>query len=203
MTFYAQEIDVCPAYGWQAGPSADVVIKTLRNRREKRNLRGSQMQHTYILPFQNVRDREYLEYIKSAFMAMGGPHDTFLVKDFWDHSASSVPIGPAPEGREPIQLVKMYTFGFASYSRVITKPVAESVVIRQDGAIKPGVLDDLTGLFTPDTDWAESQMIFADFEFRVPVRFSDMSMLASIDSRFGTGDYAMNGSVTLLEVIGE
>lgn len=199
--FYPVEIDACPAYGWQGGPSIDVLIKRLVSGREKRKPQSFVRLHSYILPFQNISDLSYLEEIKSAFMAMGGPTDSFLVKDWSDFIADNEPLGIAPAGSTPVQLLRTYSFGAASHSRVITKPVA-GAVISQNGVPKAGTLDTLTGLFTPTTAWTPTAVLTWDGEFRVPCRFDQMSLQSTIDNRIGTG-YATNGSVTLVEVLGE
>jgi uncharacterized protein (TIGR02217 family) len=203
MPFYPVEIDACPAYGWQGGPNANVLIKTLANRHEKRNRQGDLMQHTFNLPFQNIKDDAYLQYIKAAFMALGGPTDSFLTKDYGDFLAVGEPQGLAPASSTPVQLIKTYSFqGVAFYSRVITKPLAASVVMRQDGVVKAGTTSPLTGLFTPTTAWTPGAELEADFEFRVPVRFDGMSLPSTIDNRID-GGYAVNGSASLIEVFGE
>lgn len=200
--FYPVEIDACPAYGWQGGPSIDVLIKRLANGREKRKPQSFVRLHSYILPFQNVTDNDYLEYIKSAFMALGGPTDSFLVKDWGDFVAVNQPLGVAPAGSTPVQLLRTYTFGgLVSHSRVITKPVA-GAVISQNGTPKAGTLDTLTGLFTPTTAWTPAAVLTWDGEFRVPCRFDQMTLQSTIDNRTGQ-HYAVNGSVTLVEVYGE
>lgn len=201
MAFYAVEIDVCPAYGWQGGPVADVLIRALQNRHERRNRRGDLMQHSYTLPFQNVTSLEYLDEIKHAFMAMGGPTHSFLAKDWWDHTATAAPLGTAPAGSTPVQLMKVYTFGSATYSRPITKPSA-GVVMYQNGIAKAGTYSTTTGIFTPNTAWSGGTALTWSGEFRVPVRFADFSLQPSIDSR--SGDLlVMNGSCSLIEVFGE
>lgn len=181
---------------------SDILIRALRNRHERRNKRGDLMQHTYTLPFQNIRDEEYLEEIKNAYMALGGPLHSFLVKDYWDFEAVNTSLGVAPSGSTPIQLQKVYTFGTATYARPITKPVVSGAVIRQAGTPKDGTLNPLTGMFTPSTAWTPGEALTADFEFRVPVRFSDFTLVPSIDSR-STEGFAMNGSCSLIEVFGE
>ena len=197
--FYPVEIDACSAYGWQGGPSIDVLIKRLVSGREKRKPQSYVRLHSYILPFQNVTDSDYLEYIKSAFMALGGPTDSFLVKDYGDFLAVDQPLGIAPAGSTPVQLLRTYTFGAASHSRKITKPTA-GAVISQNGVPKAGTLNTLTGLFTPTTAWTPAAILTWDGEFRVPCRFDQMSLQSTIDNRIGDG-YATNGSVTLLETI--
>jgi uncharacterized protein (TIGR02217 family) len=201
MTFYATEIDACPAYGWQGGPSIDVLIKRLVSGREKRKPQSFVRLHSYILPYQNITDRDYLEYIKSAYMALGGPTDSFLVKDYGDFLAIDEPLGVSPAGSTPVQLLRTYSFGSASHSRAITKPVS-GAVISQNGIPKAGTLDTLTGLFTPTTAWTAAAVLTWDGEFRVPVRFDQMTLTSTIDNRTGP-HYAVNGSVTLIEVYGE
>ena len=197
--FYPVEIDACPAYGWQGGPSRDVLIKRLVSGREKRKGQSHIRLHSYVLPFENISDVAYLGYIKSAFMAMGGPEDSFLVKDYGDYLAVDQPLGVAPAGSTPVQLLRTYTFGAASHSRKITKPVA-GAVISQNGVPKAGTLNTLTGLFTPTTAWTPAAILTWDGEFRVPCRFDQMSLQSTLDNRIGES-YATNGSVTLLETI--
>lgn len=199
--FHAVEFDACPAYGWQGGPTAFVLIKTLANRYEKRDRQGSLMQHSFTLPFQNIAGDEYLAYIKSAFMAMGGPTDSFLVKDYGDFQTDLEPLGITPAGSTPVQLLKSYTFGDASFTRPITKPVT-GAIIYQNAIAKAGTLDTSTGLFTPTTNWTGSAVLTWSGEFRVPVRFNTFFLPATLDSRVGS-QYAVNSSVELLEVFGE
>jgi uncharacterized protein (TIGR02217 family) len=202
MTFYAEEIDACPAYGWQGGPTSDVLIRMLRNRHERRNKRGDLMQHSYTLPFQNITSLEYFEHIKSAFMAMGGPHDSFLAKDYWDRTAVAQPFGIGDGSTQVFYLSKRYTFGSAFYDRPITKPVAGAIVYL-DGSPTDVVPDPLTGEvdFGDETPGIGAVLTWTG-EFRVPVRFADFSLMPSIDNRSGDA-YIMNGSCSLIEVFGE
>lgn len=203
MTFYAAEIDTCPAYGWQVSTCADVNIKTLANRHEKRNKRGDLMQHIFALPFLNIPDNAYLQYIKAAYMALGGPTDSFLAKDYGDYLARGESLGLAPSGTTAVQLVKTYSFqNLISYSRNITKPLTDTVKVYEGGVLKSGTVSATTGKFTPTSAWTEGSEVTADFEFRVPVRFDEMVLPLTIDNRSGDA-YLMNGVVTLREVFGE
>lgn len=203
MTFYAAEIDTCPAFGWQVSVTGNVLIKTLANRHEKRNKQGDLMLHIFSLPFLNIPDNAYLNYIKSAYMALGGPTDSFLAKDYGDHLAQDEALGLAPAGTTPVQLVRNYSFqGLASYTRDITKPLPATVVVYEAGVPKAGTASATTGLFTPSSAWSEGAELTADFEFRVPVRFDEMVLPLTIDNRSGDR-YVMNGAVTLREVFGE
>lgn len=202
MAFYPVEIDVCPAYGWMGGPASDVLIRMLQNRHERRNKRGDLMQHSYTLPFQNVTAIEYLEEIKNAFMAMGGPHHSFLAKDWWDHEALAAPFGIGDGVTSVFQLSKRYTFGPANYDRPITKPSSGHIVY-VDGS--PSL--ETASLTTGEVNFGSSppdvgEVLTWSGEFRVPVRFADFSLQPSIDSR-SAGVLVLNGSCSLIEVFGE
>lgn len=199
--FYPVELDTCPAYGWQRGPFVDVLIKPLVSGREKRKPQSFLRKHTFILSFAYITDQQYLDDINNAFMALCGPTDSFLAKDWLDYRALQEPLGITPAGSTPVQLLRTYSFGGASYTRPITKPVA-GAVIYQNGIAKAGTLDTLTGLFTPTTAWTGSAVLTWTGEFRVPVRFDQMSLPSTIDNRSGDNLLA-NGSVSLIEVYGE
>jgi uncharacterized protein (TIGR02217 family) len=200
--FYPVEIDTCPTFGWQRGPFVDVLIKPLVSGREKRKPQSFLRKHTFMLPFMNIKNQDYLDYINNAFMALCGPTDSFLAKDHLDHLAINDPLGIAPAGSTPVQLVRVYTFGGASYTRPITKPVATGLVVRQNGVAKAVTVDTLTGLITPTTAWTPGATLTWTGEFRVPVRFDQMSLPSTIDNRSGES-LISNGSVSLIEVYGE
>lgn len=206
MTFYAVELDICPTYGWQGGPSSATLVRTLRSRRERRQVQSDLVRHTFLLPFQNIRNEAYLTYLKNAHLAMYGMAHSFLVKDWLDYRLESEPLGLAPSGSAPVQITRSYPFGPATRVRPITKPVA-GLVVRQNGVVKPGTTDLLTGLFTPSTDWTPGATLTADGEFRIPVRFNNDALPMSIETRIrdgsGTGTLAVSGSVELVEVFGE
>lgn len=212
MTFFATEIDVCPAFGWEGGPSIDVLIRTLRNKRERRNLRADLFQHSYTLPFQNVKDDVYLEEIKAAYLAMGGPLHTFLAKDFGDYrhgfagnNYAPMAFGIGDGTTQVFQLSKTYTFGAASYVRPITKPVASGLLIYRDGSIEGGVVvSTLTGEATFAAPPGVGEVLAWLGEYRVPVRFSDFMLPSTIDNRIRQGrKFATNGSCSLLEEFSE
>lgn len=195
--FYDYEIDACPTFGWMGGPSASVRVVPMRNRHERRNRTGILMQHTYTLPFANLPGEDYLEEIKAAYMVMGGPADSFLCKDYWDHTVADSPFGVGDGVQTEFQLSKRYYAGSGFYDRPITKPVAATFNV---GAPE---FDPLTGIVTYADPPEEDQVLTWSGEFRVPVRFNDFQLTPSIDNKFGDGRFAMNGSCSLIEVFGE
>jgi len=199
--FYPFELDTCPAFGWVRDPFTDVKIKTLRSGQEKRTSSGSVIRHRFTLPFNNILDQQYLTDINETWMALGGPEDSFLAKDYLDYRVVAHPLGVAPAGSTPVQLTRVYSKGGATRTRKITKPVA-GALIYQNGVLKSGTLSALTGLFTPATAWTPAAVLTWTGEFRVPVRFDQMSLPSSIDNRSGQR-LISNGSCSLIEVIGE
>jgi hypothetical protein len=79
-------------------------------------------------------------------------------------------------------------------------------VYQADGSgnpvLKPGTLDTLTGLFTPTTAWTSGRALWWAGEFRVPVRFNNDFMPASIDSQNENRKF-IRGAIELVEVFGE
>jgi uncharacterized protein (TIGR02217 family) len=197
MTFYAVELDICPAYGWQGGPLARTRIRSLRNGHERRNVEADVMRHRFTLPFQNITNMDYLAELKNAHAAMYGMAHSFLVKDWTDFTATNESLGLAPSGSTPVQLVRNYPFGPVNRTRNITKPVA-GAVIRQNGVVKAGTLNTLTGLFTPTTSWTPGATLTWTGEFLVPVRFDNDFLAFSLDGR-SKGEAFVNGSIELIE----
>lgn len=197
--FYDYEIDACPAYGWMGGPTASVRISSLKNNHERRNRTGSLMRHSYTLPFSNIKESAYLEEIKSAFMVFGGPADSFLCKDYWDHTVDQSPIFGVNGSTQEYQLSKRYYVGSGFYDRPITKPISVTPYVA--GIPATATFDKATGRLILDEP-ATAQVTWSG-EFRVPVRFADFELIPSIDTSFADGSYAMNGSCQLIEVFGE
>jgi uncharacterized protein (TIGR02217 family) len=204
MTLYATEINISPGFGWQGGPEFNTHVVALQNGNELRNANWSQVRHRYILPLDNIQSDTYLAQLKAAFFAMRGQLNSFLGKDFSDFEATAESLGVAPSGSTAVQLIKISTFGAATYVRTISKPLVAGFTLYQNGIAKPGTLDPLTGLFTPTTAWTAGQALTWTGEFRVPVRFSSDMLPMTINDKFnGSSAYAMTGSIELVEVFGE
>jgi uncharacterized protein (TIGR02217 family) len=129
------------------------------------------------------------------FRARKGRAHGFRFKDWSDFQAEAQALAPTAS---PLvwQLVKRYASGGNEEARVITKPVAGTVVVRIDGNIVSPAIDHLTGRVTFDTEPAAQP--YADFEFDVPVRF-DSDHLAVTMRHF---DSAIVPSIPLIEIRG-
>lgn len=218
MSFFEWELTACPAYAYQGGPNGQTHIDTLKNRHERRVALGDLMLHTYVIPFDNISIEEYQE-IKGVHAVMYAMTHSFLIKDWLDFtsgkrnvSTDRERIGNAPAGSAAVQLYKTYDIELpdgtviGSRTRDITKPLSTIVVYQMDGSnhpvLKPGTVDTLTGLFTPDTAWTEGRAISWAGEFRVPVRFNNDYMPMSIEEG-GAEGHRVSGQIELVEVPGE
>lgn len=218
MTFYAWELDVCPAYAWQGGPSGNTHIDQLKNRAERRIILADRMQHLLTLPFENISIEDYY-VLKSAHAVLYAMGHSFLCKDWLDftsgtrnNAADRERIGVAPSGSTAVQLYKTYAIELpdgtviGSRTRDIVKPLSSVIVYQADGSGNPvakaGTLDTLTGLFTPTVAWTAGRALWWAGEFRVPVRFNNDYMPMSIDEG-GAEGHRVSGSVELIEVFDE
>lgn len=195
------ELDPCIAWGFAGGPEFSTRMTALVNGRERRNARWANPRHRWSAPFQNITPEDYAE-IKAMFVACLGMTHGFLFTDRLDHVATLESLGAAPAGSAAVQLVKTYTKGASSYTRTIVRPLATGFTLYQAGVAKAGTLDAETGLFTPTTAWTEGAALTWSGGFRIPVRFANDWLPFSIDDR-AAGEFAINGSVDIIEVVGE
>jgi uncharacterized protein (TIGR02217 family) len=196
----AQEIDVCPAYGWTVEPMFRTKMWALRNGQETRNADASLVRHRFILPFQNIESQEYLDNLRAAFFSVRGMKDTFLAKDYTQNSVVDMPFGTGNGVEDTFQLYARSTFGAASYDRLINRPQSATVAVA--GVTAAAAIDGDTGIVVFAAPPANGAALTWTGDFRVVVRFASDALPMSIDNRRGAG-YAMNGSVELIEVFGE
>ena len=121
------------------------------------------------------------ELLNLAHAARGSLY-SWLFKDWNDYSVTAQSLGTAPSGTTAVQLVKTYTYGSETYTRTITKPVASTVTVYQNGSPKSGTLDEATGLFTPNSAWTAGAALTWTGEFDVPVRFANDFLPATWDN---------------------
>lgn len=192
------ELEVCPAFGWQGGPEFNTLIKQLRSGRERRRSLQEVVKHRYMLPFQNITDEDYLQGLKSVFLAARGRAYTFRVKDASDFTADAAILGAGDGVETEFDLYVPYTFGDSTYNRLILYPV--NPVFYVDGVSTAATFNTDTKKVVFSAAPGDATQLSWDGEFRVLVRFASDTFPMSIDNRFGTGQYAMNGSVELVEV---
>lgn len=196
MSFIEARLDECVAFGFSIDPAYDTQIIALDNGKEQRNVNRTQALRRFAATYQNFTPTEFAVLL-ATFHAAAGSAYGFRFKDWSDYQVTLGALGLTPGANlTPVQLVKVYTFGLQSRSRKITKPVAGTVTVYQNGVAKAGTIDTATGLFTPTTNWTAGATVTATFEFDVPVRFESDVMPSEYADR-----NAITTSCGLVEII--
>jgi uncharacterized protein (TIGR02217 family) len=186
--------------GARGGPKRRTQIVELASGDEERNASWANSRRRYDVAY-GIRRADDLAAVVAFFEARNGRLHGFRFKDWGDHksclpSGTSVPtdqlIGTGDGTTTAFQLVKRYASGSQTWTRTITKPVADTVRVALDGAEQPSgwSVDTTTGVFTFDNAPTEGVAITAGFAFDVPVRFDtdvldvtlDLERLGSITS---------------------
>ncbi len=185
------------SYGATGGPMFLTDVVTTVSGHEQRNSKWSQSRAKYNVA-SGVKTETQWQALIAFFRARRGKAVGFRFKDWSDYKAESVQIGVGDDSTTEFQLVKIYSSGPVAVSRDITKPVAGSVDIYVDSVLQvSGVsVDTTTGVVTFTTPPATDEVITAEFEFDVPVRFDTDEMAVSMDS-FDAGNWS---SIPLIEV---
>ena len=197
MSFEEVQFPTDISYGATGGPMFLTDVVTTVSGHEQRNAKWSQSRAKYNVA-SGIKTEAQWQALISFFRARQGKAVGFRFKDWSDYKAESVQIGVGDDTTTDFQLVKIYTSGAVAVSRDITKPVAGTVDIYVDSVLQTsGVsVDTTTGIVTFTTAPAGAEVITADFEFDVPVRFDTDEMAVSMDS-FDAGNWS---SIPLIEV---
>ena len=134
--------------------------------------------------------------VLAFFEERRGRFHAFLWRDALDHAAIDQAIGTGDGETVSFQLVKRYGAAFDPYLRPITKPVAETVVVKVDGVVTDHDTNSLTGIVTLVEPPAGGAAVTASFEFDVPVRFDT----DRLDIELSSFDAAEAPSIPLIEV---
>ncbi len=183
--------------GATGGPEFSTDVVTLQNGHEKRNANWQQARARYNIAH-GIKDAGQLAELKNFFMAKNGKAMGFRYKDWTDYTVVGQAIGIGDATTTDFQLVKTYSSGSETYTRIIAKPVSGTVDIYVDAVLQSsGVsVDTTTGIISFDAAPAGSAEITADFEFDVPVRF-DTDLLEATMESFATHSWR---NIELVEI---
>jgi uncharacterized protein (TIGR02217 family) len=167
--------------GARGGPSRRTQVVTLASGTEERNASWSVSRRRYDVAY-GIRRADDLAAVVAFFEARNGRLHGFRFRDWGDYKSCmpSQVLGPSDQlvavgdGTETeFQMIKHYTSGDQTWSRVIEKPVAGSISVALDSIAQPTgwTLDATTGLITFDVAPATGVAVTAGFQFDVPVRF--------------------------------
>lgn len=183
--------------GSSGGPRRRTDIVTLRSGYEERNAVWADSRREYDagLGVRNINDmHEVLAFFEARLGRLYG----FRWKDWTDYKScppmqsvarDDQTIGTGDGTRKKFQLMKAYTSGPTTYTRIITKPVTGTVLVEANGALVSGAnysVDPATGVITFNVAPTSGHVIKAGFEFDVPVRFTNDVMDISVE-QFNAG----------------
>ena len=199
MNFHEIRFPASLSFGSVGGPERRTEIVTLANGFEERNNPWADSRRRYDAGV-GMRSLDDIETLISFFEARHGQLYGFRWKDWTDYksclpsaaiSSEDQNIGTGDGVQRSFQLSKTYQSGGEGYTRMVTKPVAGTILISVAGDQLVETVhfdvDDETGFVefvdTPDDGVA----ITAGFEFDVPVRFDADRLEMSLQS-FSAGE---------------
>ncbi|PHR59341.1 MAG: glycoside hydrolase family 24 [Robiginitomaculum sp.] len=185
------------AFGASGGPNIQTEIITLASGQEQRNASHSQTRRRYDAGV-GVKSLSDIQLLVNFYEARRGQLYGFRFRDPIDNQADMQILGTSDGVQTAFQLIKKYTDSMNSWTRIITKPVPNSVRAFVNGVEMTGfTVDDQTGFVSFDNPPQNGAEITASFSFDVPVRF-DTDHLKTSREDFGAGS-AVN--IPLLEVL--
>lgn len=168
--------------GSSGGPRRRTDIVTLRSGFEERNAVWADSRREYDAGL-GIRDINDLHEVLEFFEARLGRLYGFRWKDWADYK-SVAPNKSISEGDQILalvpgetavyQLTKVYASGPTAYTRSITKPVAGTVVLAENGLLLVDGLDFYVDIQTGLVyiGYIPNGVVTVGFEFDVPVRFT-------------------------------
>lgn len=145
-------------------------IAPFDNGDEQRNARWKFKLMRFVASFAMLGESAQNE-VTGAFYAANASLLLFRFRDYGDFKVSASPLTVETGTRTPVQLTKRYFFGPAYADRLIQAVSTCTVLDAADNEVA-GVLDNVLGLFTPDSDWTVGQHKW-NGTFDVWVRFAD------------------------------
>jgi len=182
MSFVETQFPVDISYGSAGGPEFSTDIVVTHGGREQRNSNWSQSRARYNVAY-GVKTKEQMAELITFFRARKGQAEGFRFKDWTDYEAAGELLAIGDGITTEFQLIKAYTSGSTTQSRIIVKPIAATLKLYLDSVLHATgyVLDAATGMITFDSAPADGVNIHADFEFDVPVRFATDRLSSSLD----------------------
>ena len=194
------------AFHSTGGPERETEIVALGSGFEERNGVWASSRRRYDVG-SGVKTLADLHETIAFFEARMGRLYAFRFKDFLDFkscaplaevSPTDQPIATSDGTTKTFQLTKTYASGPSAWTRVIKKPVPETLHVALAGVeqLSGWSVDTATGLLTFATAPAPGTAITAGFEFDVPVRFDTDSLSINL-ANFAAGEVP---SLPLVEV---
>ena len=185
-SFHEVRFPVDIAYGSVGGPEYSTDVIVTHGGYEKRNINWEASRNRYNVAY-GVQSQSQLDVLVAFFRARKGKAYGFRFKDWGDYQALNQQIGVGDGDEVNFQLVRNYESGVNSESRMISKPVENTVSVYIDDVLQASgwTLEANTGIITFDTAPDVAAIIKADFEFDVPVRFDTDRLSVTLED-YGT-----------------
>ncbi len=171
------------SYGSSGGPEYATDIVASQSGYEQRNVNWEQARARFNVAH-GVKTKAQLDTLVAFFRARKGRAYGFRFKDWTDYQASQVSIGTGDGTTTQFQLVKSYSSGAVTETRIIRKPVSGTVQVYKDSVLQSsGVsVDSTTGVVTFAVAPTTGVVITASLEFDVPVRFDTDRLSARLEA---------------------
>ncbi len=207
--FHEVQFPTAFSLGARGGLSFSTYVTISESGFEQRNANWSQTRGRWNVGYP-TRTREDMATLQSFFRNRFGRAYGFRFRDHSDYSATDVTIGTGNNVEDDFQLVKVYASGGSSYTRNILKPITASVVDANNVSLTNTVniyINDVlqtsgytvshaTGIVHFTSPPSGGEVITADFEFDVPVRFNtDEMQIEAV-----TGDLFSWPSLEVIEI---
>lgn len=185
------------AYGATGGPQFNTSISTTFGGFEQRNINWLKSRGRWDVST-GLKSQSDMDALQAFFRARFGKGYGFRFKDWADYTATAQTIGTGNGTLTAFQLAKLYVSGAYTYSREIKKPVNGTVKIYKNSILQASgfTIDYTTGIVTFTVAPTAGQVISADFEFDVPVRFDT----DQIDVRADGPNFFTWDSVPVVEI---
>lgn len=173
MSFHEVRLPDDVERGAAGGPGFSTTITELASGFEQRNADWAKARMGFDIGY-GIQDKQGFQEVIKFFYARRGRLYGFRFKDWSDYEATDELIGTGNGTDTQFQLQKTYSDAGGSYVRFINKPVTGTVTIYVDDVEVDAAdytVDYTTGVVTFDAAVGNGDVVTADFEFDVPVRF--------------------------------
>ena len=172
MAFHNVQFPTDISYDSAGGPEFSTEVIELGSGFEQRNQNWTYPRERWNVAY-GIKSEPQLTLLIAFFYARRGRAYGFRFKNHDDYYVVEQEIGIGDGSTDEFQLIKTYQSGGYSIDRKISKPVSGTVAIYIDSVeqVSGWSVDNDTGLVTFGTPPDSGEVITADFEFDVPVRF--------------------------------
>lgn len=172
--------------GSSGGPTFNTTVFTAASGAEQRNVLWQNARAKYDVA-QGIRDKEDMDEILKFFYNVKGKATGFRFYDWSDFDVTNQVIGVGTGSQTAFQIVKTYTLGANTYTRVINKVVPDTLTAMTLNGTpvlsSTYSVDNNTGLVTFNSAPAGGVTVGVAYcEFHVPVRFDTDEMPISLEA---------------------